>query len=173
MSPDAPTVQDITSHDTYVEGVPHRDVRPHARDRAGRLDRRGRWRPRVLEPHQVRRRPLRQSPHGTVLQSPGHPTGKDMDEEETEARRTMMEMDSPEHTRLRRIVARPFTPRAVADYEERRARNSPRKVLSLICTAVRRSSTSSRTWRAELPMKMLGRLRRTPRRGPRLARESR
>ncbi len=43
---------------------------------------------------------------------------EDMDAEETEARRTMMEMDSPEHTRLRRLVSRPFAPTTVAAYED-------------------------------------------------------
>jgi cytochrome P450 len=69
---------------------------------------------------------------------------EDMDAEETEARRTMMEMDSPEHTRLRRIVARPFTPRAVADYEGA-VRELARKC-SRTSTG-ERSSTSSRTSR--------------------------
>ncbi len=42
---------------------------------------------------------------------------EEMDDEETEARRTMMEYDPPEHTRLRRLVQRGFTPRVVATYE--------------------------------------------------------
>ena len=74
MSPDATTV-DITSHDTYVEGVPHEVFAEMRAHRAGRLDRGGRRGPGLLEPHQVRRRPLRQSPHGTVLESPRHPHG--------------------------------------------------------------------------------------------------
>ena len=41
-----------------------------------------------------------------------------MDPEETEARRTLMEMDSPEHTRLRRLVSRPFAPKSVNEYED-------------------------------------------------------
>ena len=41
-----------------------------------------------------------------------------MDPEETEARRTLMEMDAPEHTRLRRLVSRPFAPKTVAEYED-------------------------------------------------------
>ena len=43
---------------------------------------------------------------------------EDMDPEETEARRTLMEMDAPEHTRLRRLVSRPFAPKSVNEYED-------------------------------------------------------
>lgn len=43
---------------------------------------------------------------------------EDMDEEETEARRTMMELDPPEHTRLRRLVQGGFTRRMVTSYED-------------------------------------------------------
>jgi cytochrome P450 len=42
---------------------------------------------------------------------------EDMDAEETEARRTLMETDPPEHTRYRRLVSRGFTPRVVETYE--------------------------------------------------------
>ena len=43
---------------------------------------------------------------------------EEMDAEETEARRTMMELDPPDHTRLRRLVNRGFTRRTVESYEE-------------------------------------------------------
>lgn len=42
----------------------------------------------------------------------------DLDEEAQEARRSMLETDPPEHTRLRRIVSSAFTPKTVRDYEE-------------------------------------------------------
>lgn len=42
---------------------------------------------------------------------------EEMATDELEARRTMMELDPPEHTRLRRLVSRGFTPRVVATYE--------------------------------------------------------
>jgi cytochrome P450 len=43
---------------------------------------------------------------------------EEMDEDELEARRSMMEHDPPEHTRLRRLVSSGFTPKVVATYEE-------------------------------------------------------
>lgn len=43
---------------------------------------------------------------------------EDMDDEELEARKTMMEMDRPEHTDYRRLVQPPFLPRFVNTYEE-------------------------------------------------------
>jgi len=92
---------------------------------------------------------------------------EDMDAEETEARRTMMEMDSPEHTRLRRIVARPFTrapwPTTRRVRELAREVSPPRRRRRVRFRQGRRSRT---------PMKMLGRLS-SAQRGPRLARESR
>ena len=42
---------------------------------------------------------------------------EEMDAEETEARRTMMELDPPAHTRLRRLVNRGFTRNTVDRYE--------------------------------------------------------
>ena len=69
------------------------------------------------------------SRHAEIFSSRQGIRMEDMSEEETEARRTLMEMDSPEHTRLRRLVARPFTPRAVADYEDA-IRDLSREVLA-------------------------------------------
>jgi cytochrome P450 len=43
---------------------------------------------------------------------------EEMDAEETAARRTMMELDPPEHTGYRRLVAKPFSRREVAAYEQ-------------------------------------------------------
>jgi cytochrome P450 len=42
---------------------------------------------------------------------------EDMDPDELEARRSMMESDPPEHTRLRRLVQPGFTPKVTATYE--------------------------------------------------------
>jgi cytochrome P450 len=66
-----------------------------------------------------------------------------------------MEMDSPEHTRLRRLVARPFTPRQVADYEEA-IRDLAHEVLDNLQGATEFDFVKEIA--RELPMKMLGRL---------------
>lgn len=43
---------------------------------------------------------------------------EEMDAEELAARRTMMELDPPEHTAYRRLVSKPFSRREVAAYEQ-------------------------------------------------------
>ena len=50
---------------------------------------------------------------------------EEMDAEETEARRTMMELDPPEHTAYRRLVSKPFSRREVYAYEQRDPRARP------------------------------------------------
>ena len=43
---------------------------------------------------------------------------EEMDPEELVARRSMMELDPPDHARLRRLVQPGFTPKVTATYEE-------------------------------------------------------
>ena len=43
---------------------------------------------------------------------------EEMTPEETDSRRTLMEMDPPEHTRPRRLVSKVFTRRIVEEYEQ-------------------------------------------------------
>jgi cytochrome P450 len=64
-------------------------------------------------------------------------------------------MDSPEHTRLRRLVSRPFTPRVVAGYEDA-VRELAREVLSNLDGRTEFDFVKSVA--RELPMRMLGRL---------------
>ncbi|MBU6516339.1 MAG: cytochrome P450, partial [Acidobacteria bacterium] len=143
----------LTSHDSYLEGVPHevfKDLRAHhpvawTEEPEGR----GFW--SVTKYDDV----LYVSRHSEIFSSRFGIRMEDMDEEETEARRTLMEMDSPEHTRLRRIVARPFTPRQVADYEDA-IRDLAREVLANLGGA--REFDFVKVVARELPMKMLGRL---------------
>jgi cytochrome P450 len=153
MSPD-PTAVDITSHDTYVEGIPHevfsqlRTTDPVAWTEEADGGR-GFW--SLTKYDDV----LYASRHTELFSSRFGIRMEDMDAEETEARRTMMEMDSPEHTRLRRIVARPFTPRAVADYEGA-VRELAREVLANLDG--KNEFDFVKDIARELPMKMLGRL---------------
>jgi hypothetical protein len=143
----------ITSHDTYVDNVPHdvfrelRTTNPVAWTEES--DGRGFW--SITKYDDI----LYASRHTEVFSSRYGIRMEDMDEEETEARRTMMEMDSPEHTKLRRIVARPFTPRAVASYEES-VRDLARDVL--VQLDGEREFDFTRLIARELPMRMLGRL---------------
>ncbi len=73
-------------------------------------------RARVLVGHQVRRHRRGQPGRGNVLLRPRGvlrgPTDEDM-----AARRTIIDTDPPEHTKLRKIVASTFSQRAVAVYE--------------------------------------------------------
>ena len=153
MSPNAPDV-DITSHDTYVTGVP-REVfaRMRAQTPVAWTEEadggRGFW--SLTKYEDV----LFASRHSELFSSRRGIRMEDMSEEETEARRTMMEMDSPEHTRLRRLVARPFTPRAVADYEGA-VRELAKEVLANLKGETEFDFVQSIA--RELPMKMLGRL---------------
>ncbi len=145
---------DITSHDTYERAVPHetfawlREHDPvHWTEEAD--GGRGFWSvTKYDDVLAVSRNPeLFSSRFGIRLE--------DMDPEETEARRTLMEMDAPEHTRLRRLVSRPFAPKSVAAYEQ-----TVRDLAGRALDATRDSDEFDFVRRVarELPMRMLGRL---------------
>lgn len=54
----------------------------------------------------------------TFSSAKGHIYLWELDDEALEVRRSMIETDPPEHTRLRRIVSSAFTPRKVKEYEQ-------------------------------------------------------
>ena len=54
----------------------------------------------------------------TYSSGEGHIQMYDIDEDALEARASMIDMDPPVHTRLRRIISSAFTPRHVQDYRE-------------------------------------------------------
>jgi len=143
----------LTSHDAYVNGVPHeifKELRAHHPVAwTEESDGKGFW--SITKYDDV----LYASRHTELFSSRYGIRMEDMDEEETEARRTLMEMDSPEHTQLRRLVARPFTPRQVADYEGA-VRDLAREVLENLKGATEFDFVKDIA--RELPMKMLGRL---------------
>ena len=106
----------ITDPDAYVSGVPHATFK-RLRDHDpvswwDEPDGRGFW--AVTRYHdilEVSRRPhVFSSARGIRLE--------DMKPDELEARKTMMELDPPEHTSYRRMVQAPFSNREVASYEE-------------------------------------------------------
>ncbi|MYG98464.1 MAG: cytochrome P450, partial [Acidimicrobiaceae bacterium] len=80
---------------------------------------------------------------------------EEMDDDELEARRTMMELDPPEHTRLRRLVNRGFTRRTVESYEDA-IRALAAEVIDEALTADAFDFVTEVA--ARLPMRMLGRL---------------
>lgn len=116
VSVDEPLV-DITDHDTYVTGVPHETFAALRRNDPVHWTPehdggRGFWSLTTYDDVLAASRDTASfsSRYGIRLE--------DMSEEEAEARRTLMEMDPPEHTQLRRLVSRPFAPKAVQEYED-------------------------------------------------------
>ena len=150
----AEPLEDITSHDTYVGGVP-RETFQYLRENdpvhwteesdGGR----GFW--SLTKYDDV----LFASRNTDVFSSRLGIRLEDMDPEETEARRTLMEMDAPEHTRLRRLVSRPFAPKTVNEYEDA-VRSLAIEVLDSL--KGEREFNFVQTIARELPMRMLGRL---------------
>jgi cytochrome P450 len=111
-----PDDADITSHDTYTQGVPYatfdrlRAVDPvHWTEEA---DGSGFW--SILRYDDA----LQVSRNVDVFTSSKGIRLEEMDEEETKARLTMMELDPPEHTQYRRLVSKGFTRRSVEAYED-------------------------------------------------------
>ncbi len=149
----ADVLADIVSHDTYIDGVPHATF-AHLRAHdpvhwTEEPDGRGFWSLTKYDDVLLASRStdVYSSRYGIRLE--------DMTPEETEARRTLMEMDPPEHTRLRRLVSRPFAPKSVNEYESV-VRDLAGEVLDALGGA-REFDFVSRVAR-ELPMRMLGRL---------------
>jgi cytochrome P450 len=144
---------DLTDPDVYRAGVPHatfqrlRDEDPVAwtEERDGS----GFWSITRYADIVALNRDFRTftSRHGIRLE--------EMDEEEAEARRTMMEMDPPEHTRLRRLVQGGFTRRTVQSYEH---------AIRVLAQAVLEEALPQGRFdlvtdvARQLPMRMLGRL---------------
>lgn len=106
---------DITSHDTYVRGVPHAAfARMRSEDPVAwvtEADGSGFW---AITKHADVAMVSRDFNRFTASRGIRL---EQMSEDELEARRTMMENDPPEHARLRRLVQPGFTPKVVATYE--------------------------------------------------------
>lgn len=144
---------DITSHDAYTGGVPHatfdrlrRDDPVHWTEEA---DGSGFW--SILRYDDA----LDVSRDVTRFTSTAGIRLEEMDAEETEARRTMMELDPPEHTRYRRLVSAGFTRRTVESYEE--------AIRALAVEVIDEALAEDRfdfvkAIAEQLPMRMLGRL---------------
>jgi cytochrome P450 len=145
---------DITSHDAYVHGVPHATFqRLRDEDPVSWWDEhdggRGFW--AVTRYDDL----LRVSREVETFSSSRGIRMEDMDDEELAARHTMMETDPPDHTRLRRLVQKPFSRRAVIAYEEA-IRVLTRRVLDDALPKGRFCFVEEVA--RKLPMRMLGQL---------------
>ncbi len=151
-----PADADIADPDTYTGGVPHATFRRlrrddpvswWAEDHAGG---RGFWAvTRHADLLTVSRDVARfSSTSGIRLE--------EMDPEETEARRTLMELDPPDHTAYRRLVSKPFSRREVYAYEQA-IRLLARQVVEEALSADTQFDFVDRIAK-QLPMRMLGRL---------------
>ena len=144
---------DITDPDVYVNGVPHpafkqlRDEDPVSWQLEN--DGRGFW--AVTRYQDI----LTVSKNTKVFSSAKGIRLEDMDVEETEARRTMMELDPPEHTDYRRMVNPPFSHHEVQTYYE-----AIRHLAHEVVASVRgqRSFDFVEAIARQLPMRMLGKM---------------
>ena len=144
---------DLSSHDSFTSGVPHatftrlRQEDPvHWTPEAGGA---GFW--SVTRYHDA----LAVSRDTETFTSTKGIRLEEMDDDQIEARRTMMELDPPEHTRLRRLVNRGFTRRTVESFEDS-IRALAAEVLDEALTADAFDFVTEVA--AKLPMRMLGRL---------------
>jgi cytochrome P450 len=107
---------DLTSHDAFLNGVPHDTFAALRRDDPvswwDEEDGKGFWSVTKYQDIFDINKDYKtfSSAHGVRLE--------DMSPEETEARRSMLETDPPQHTRLRSLVGRSFGPQVVATYED-------------------------------------------------------
>ncbi len=143
----------IADSDVYVRGVPHaafkrlRDTAPVSwwDEREGK----GFW--AVTRYHDL----LKVNLTPRVFSSAQGVRYEEMTPEELHARQTLLEMDAPQHTHYRRLVAPPFAPREVLAYEEG-IRLLARAVIDQVCT--RNEFDFVTDIARELPMRMLGKL---------------
>ena len=148
-----PDDADITSHDAYTDGVPHATFARLRREDpvhwTPEADGSGFW--SILGYRDA----LAVSRDVETFTSEQGIRLEEMDAEENAARKTMMEMDPPEHTRYRRLVNKGFTRRTVESYEE--------PIRALAAEVVERALQNDRfdfvhDIAEELPMRMLGKL---------------
>ncbi len=156
-SPNTDAYADLTSHDAYTAGPPHLTyARLRNEDPVSWVeedDGAGFW--AVMKYRDI----IDVSRDTATFTSEEGIRLEEMTPEEAEARRTLMEMDPPEHTRLRRLVSKGFTRRTVESYEA--------QIRELAVDVVDRAVADDEfdfVWAIakELPMKMLGRLVGTP-----------
>jgi cholest-4-en-3-one 26-monooxygenase len=143
---------DIASPHVYEAGVPH-EAFAELRSRPGLY-----WHPfegkgdgfwavtRYADLKEVSR-------HPEIFSSAiGHSNIWDLDDEALEARRSIIDSDPPDHTRLRRVVSRAFTPRQVGLWEQM-TRDITRELLDQWAAAGRMDAVEG--FAAPLPIKVI------------------
>jgi cytochrome P450 len=146
---------DITRHDTYVRGVPHATFARLRREDPvswwDEADGSGFW---AVTRYDDLLEVSKDHQRFTVTRGIRL---EEMADDEMTSRRTMMEMDPPEHTRYRRLVSRPFSRREVYAYE-----HAIRTLARLVIDEVREAGLTTFDFveaiAKQLPMRMLGRL---------------
>ncbi len=157
ISAPGPTDANIVDPDTYVDGFPHATFeRLRKEDPVSWWDETdggaGFW--AVTKYHDLVT--VSRSPH--IYSNAQGVTLEEMEPDDFEARRNMLEYDAPEHTRYRRLVSKPFNRREVWAYEN---------AIRLLARTVVEEALPPRTTTSvdfteaiakQLPMRMLGRL---------------
>ena len=151
-----PADADIADPDTYIAGVPHATF-----ERLRREDPVSWWGDDHAGGHgfwAVTRHAdlLQVSRDVATFSSANGIRLEEMDEEETAARRTMMELDPPQHTAYRRLVSKPFSRREVLAFEHA-IRALARAVIDDALAAGPSFDFVDRIAK-QLPMRMLGAL---------------
>ncbi len=113
--PDAPIAPDVTSSDVYAVGVPD-DRFTELRATQGLA-----WHPYGDDGFWAvtRHGDIREVSRNAAVFSSGigHTNLWDLEADALEARRSLIDTDAPDHTRLRRLVARAFTPKNIRRWE--------------------------------------------------------
>jgi cytochrome P450 len=109
---------DLSDHDAFVDGVPHEAFAQLRREDPVH------WNPEPDGPGfwaVTRYEDIRFVHRNVDLFSSeiGGTSLEDLDEDQIEARKSMIDMDPPRHDELRGLIARRFTPRAVGVWEEK------------------------------------------------------
>ncbi len=108
---------DLSSHDAFVERVPHEWFRTLRREAPVRFnpepDGPGFWAvTRYWDIREVHRN------FAVYSSEVGGTSLEDLDQDQIEARKSMIDTDPPRHTELRKLIARRFTSRAVKVWED-------------------------------------------------------
>ncbi|CAN5779782.1 cytochrome P450 [soil metagenome] len=109
-------IVDISDPDLYVEGVPHERFRRLRREEPvswhPAVDGAGHW---ALVRHSD---VVAAGKDWRTFSSARGSTLEELDDEQLAVRRSMLDLDPPAHTRLRRLIGPSFTPKVIRAYEE-------------------------------------------------------